>query len=468
MLGILLDKTSELPLKRQLYEALRQRILSGQLCGGEALPSTRALAAALALSRSTINEAYEMLLAEGYLVSKMGAPTRVEHGLALPMPDRLPTQCSPEPEMPIRVNFQTGRPELRAFPRRQWQAMLARAADALPQEALGYGDPQGLPALRHEIAAWLMRSRGLAVSEADIYITAGTTHALHLLSLLLCDGGRRLAVEDPCNSVMLASFLQGGAGIVPVPVDAHGLQTDLLPPSEGVAAVYVTPSHQFPLGGILPASRRAALVRYAREGDCYLVEDDYDSEFRYAGEPIAPLWSMEPQRVVYVGTFSKSLFPALRIGFAVLPQALRARWLALRMHTDVQNPPFAQAALAEFLCARKMDRHVQAMRRLYGRRRAALLGALAAAFGNQAIPFGDPAGLHIAVAFPQYPIDERLLCLCKQRGLLLLPVEEHCAKKGRYTQMLLLGFGHLDEAEITEGVRLLAEALTARVAEEST
>jgi GntR family transcriptional regulator/MocR family aminotransferase len=466
MHGILLNKNGGTPLKRQLYEALRQRILMGQLEGGEAMPSTRALAASLGLSRSTVLEAYEMLSAEGYLVSKMSAPTRVEHGLALPTQDMRPARPSAEPEMPVRISFQTGRPELRAFPRRQWQAMLTRTADTLPLEALGYGDPQGMPALRQEIAAWLLRSRGLAVSADDLYITAGTTHALHLLSLLMCTGGRRLAVEDPCNSVMLASFRQGGAGIVPVAVDAHGLQTDRLPLFEGIAAVYTTPSHQFPLGGILPASRRAALVRYARAADCYIVEDDYDSEFRFAGEPVAPLWSMEPQRVVYVGTFSKSLFPALRIGFAVLPRALRAGWLTLRTHTDVQNPPFAQVALAEFLRTRKMDRHVHAMRRLYGRRRAALLGALAATFGSRAIPFGDASGLHIAVAFPKDIIDARFLCLCKQRGLFLLPLESHCLTKGRYAQMLLLGYSHLDETEINEGVRLLADVLREREAAE--
>ena len=459
MFGIILDKAAQQPLKRQLYEALRQCILAGQLCGGEALPSTRAMAAALALSRSTVNEAYEMLLAEGYLVSKMGAPTRVEQGLALSAQGTPPALSTPVAKVPIRISFQTGRPELRAFPRRQWQAMLAHAAETLPQEALGYGDPQGMAALRQEIAAWLMRSRGLAVSPADIYITAGTTHALHLLSLLLCENGRRLAVEDPCNSAMLASFLQGGAGIVPVSVDAHGLQTELLPPPEGIAAVYVTPSHQFPLGGILPASRRAALVRYAREGDCYLVEDDYDSEFRYVGEPIAPLWCMAPQRVVYVGTFSKTLFPALRIGFAVLPPALRARWLSLRTHTDVQNPPFSQAALALFLQTRKADRHVQSMRRLYGRRRAALVAALAATFGQRAVPYGDAAGLHIAVTFAQCKLDEDFLALCKQRGLYVSTVEAHCLQKERYADMLLLGYGHLDEAEIQAGVRLLADIL---------
>jgi GntR family transcriptional regulator/MocR family aminotransferase len=461
MFGILLDRHSILPLKRQLYESLRQRIVSGQITGGEALPSTRSLAAALKLSRSTVNEAYDMLIAEGYLASRQGAPTRVVPGLVLPHPAATPSSEPTEALPSASLSFQTGRPDLNAFPYRVWRRMLLEAADTLPTTSLGYDSPDGFSPLRHEIAAWLFRSRGMAVTEDDVFITTGTTFALHLLGTLIGGEGSRFIVEDPCNRGMLASFQYGGGELLTVPVDEQGLNTSLLPEDAEISAIYVSPSHQFPLGGILPAARRAALVRYARAKKAYIVEDDYDSEFRYTGDPVAPLWSLDPQRVVHMGTFSKTLFPALRLGYVLLPQALRARWRNLRKQTDIQSPALSQAAVAHFLQSRRMDRHLTAMRRLYGHRRATLLASLSEFFGDRITVSGDAAGLHVAVRFPGMKFDSQFEAFCEQRGLRVATVDAHCIRKGQFEDMLLLGYGHLQDDDIRRGVELLAAILKA-------
>ena len=459
MWGIEITRQSEMSLARQIYQSIRDGIFAGRIPPGEALPSTRALAGQLAVARNTVNEAYDMLLAEGFITSQQGAPTRVAAGLQL---EKTAPQHSPSPPaaaaQPYLADFRTGQPDLRSFPRSAWNRVLREAAEALPLDQFGYTGPEGLPGLRAEIAAWLFRSRGLSINPRSVFVTAGATHALHLLADLLYKEGHEMLIEDPCHTGMLRALQGKSHPLRPVPVDCHGLRTDSLN-GYGASAVYVTPSHQFPLGGILPAQRRAALVRFARERDLYIIEDDYDGEFRFTGAPVAPLYSLDPQRVIYVGTFSKILFPALRIGYAVLPEALHERWRFLRTHADVQNPPFEQAALAEFLRARKLDRHVQKMRKVYRQRREVLLQALKETFGDSWQPWGDAAGLHIAVAFSGRRFDQAYIALCQQHRVRAIPVEHHSIQKGVHLDKLLLGYGHLQPTQIRDGVELLGKVI---------
>lgn len=455
MWGIEINRQSELLLWRQIYQSLRDRIISGQLKAGEALPSTRDLAKDLDVSRNTVCEAYEILIAEGFVISRQGAPTRVAEGLCV---EKSPGSASYENIESVRAfaaDFRTGRPDLRHFPRFLWQQMLHKASEEMPLEQYGYTGPKGHLELCAEIAAWLFRSRGLTVDPQDIFITAGATHALHLIADLLCVEGRGILMEDPCHTGMLRTFLNKGCPIVPVPVDDQGLQTDYLTNGENACAVYVTPSHQFPLGGILPAIRRAALIRFAKDNDIYVIEDDYDSEFRYCGEPIAPLYAMDPQLVIYVGTFSKALFPALRIGYVILPRQLHKRWRDLRTHADVQNPPFEQAALTEFLRTRKLDRYIQKMRRIYGERRRVLLESLTETFHSEWRAYGDAAGLHLAIEFPDMQFDDAFRKNCLQNGIFITPVGHHCIQKGQHLNKLLIGYGHLEPERIQNGIVLL-------------
>lgn len=460
MLGIELDRKCELQLWRQIYLKLKELMLSGQLKAGESLPSTRELAKELNVSRNTVCEAYDLLIAEGYIISRQGAPTRVADGLCIePVELPLSPKAKGKTTLPISVSFQTGRPDLSLFPRYLWQQLMHKVSVEMTIEAFGYTGPQGSHDLRTEIAAWLFRIRGLKVSPDDIYITAGATHGLNLIAEILCGNGKQILMEDPCHIGMLTAFKNKGCSVVPIPVDTDGMQTDHLLKLQSMGPIYVTPSHQFPLGGILPASRRAMLIRFARENNLYIIEDDYDSEFRYSGEPIAPLYTMDPQRVIYVGTFSKAVFPALRIGYVILPYPLQERWRDLRTHTDVQNPPFEQAALAEFLRTRKLDRHVRKMRKIYSQRRQVLLESLKEAFGSGWTAYGDSAGLHVAVDFPGMHFDEAFKKRCRQNGIYVTPVESYCIEKGPHQSKLLIGYGHLEPDVIRKGILMLSDII---------
>lgn len=457
MSGISLQRNNRVSLARQVYQAFKQQMVDGVLRPGEPLPSTRELARQLGIARNTACEAYEMLCAEGFIESRQGAPTRVAQGVGL---DRVLPVIEKQ-ECGSRVNewqvdFRTGQPDLRHFPRQAWLQLLRKASEEVPLKYWGYAGPEGLPALRKEIALWLFRSRGMVVDAGDIFITAGATQALYLLSDLLFRPGQTMIVEDPGHRGMLSVLQNRNRKISPVPVDEQGLQTSLIKGQEAYA-VYITPSHQFPLGGILPAGRRAALIRLARENEQYIIEDDYDSEFRYIGPPVAPLFSMDAQRVIYVGTFSKILFPALRIGYVVLPRTLQEQWRELRTHADVQNPLFEQVVLCEFLRARKLDRHVRNMRKLYAQRRNALLAGLNRIFSNTWRPWGDAAGLHIALEFPVRRFGQDFIRYAREKGVNITNVDYHSINKGVHLDKLLMGYGHLDPQEIASGLELLKE-----------
>jgi len=456
-----IDRSSVEPIRRQIYQQLRTQILNGTLRQGEALASTRQMANDLAVSRSTVVEAYDMLLAEGFLESRQGSQTVVANGIAMQEQEKPVEQTKPENKREILADFTTGRPDLSSFPRAQWNRLIQQAAQTLAVEDYGYTGPQGYAPLREEIAAWLSRSRGIAVSTEDVFITAGATHALRILADLLCGTGGRVMLEDPCHKGLYDTLIAGHCEIVPVPADDHGMRTDLLTGEERAQMIYVTPSHQFPLGGILPASRRAALIRYAREQGIYIVEDDYDSEFRYVGAPISPLVSMDAERVIYVGTFSKTMFPALRIGYAILPKELQSRWRYLRTHHDVQNPIFDQAALAMFLCSRAFDRHIRTMRARYAKRRQTLVNVLNEEFSSAYVICGDAAGLHLAVQIKGFEFRDDFQAFCRERGIVVKTMESHSIVKGEHMDQLVLGYGHLEEQQISSGVRLLGEAICA-------
>lgn len=454
-----IERNAGLPIRRQIYERIKAQILDGTLTAGEALLSTRQLANELNVSRSTVVEAYDMLLAEGFLTSNRGSKTVVAEGIAL-LGNAIPQAGkTKKPARSIRADFSTGRPDIEQFPRGQWRKMLQKAARDLPVLEFGYTGPQGYLPLREEIASWLSRARGISADAGDIFITAGATHALRITADMLCPDGGRVVMEDPCHKGLYDTLVSCGCEVLPIAADDRGIQAELLRGDEGARMIYVTPSHQFPLGGILPASRRAALIQYARENDVFIVEDDYDSEFRYAGDPVAPLYSMDPRRVVYIGTFSKTVFPALRIGFVILPHSLQRRWNDLRTHHDIQNPVLEQAVMAEFLRSRAMDRHVRSMKKRYALRRNVLMDALDDAFGSQWSAAGDAAGLHVAVRFFGQKFGESFRDRCRAEGIVAVPLETHCIVKGNHEDQLVLGYGHLEPDAIISGVSLLAYAM---------
>ena len=488
-----LDRRSPVSLARQIFENIRKDIIGNRLPAGEQLPSTRRLAEMLGVSRNTATEAYEQLKDEGYILSRPGAAAVVAENLFLPdrpeaikpRPGRDDCQSPPlrrhnaltgtQPEKteaaqpgfgggpvfeagpaegPDRIyDFRTGRPAVPESLRKLWCRLSNKILPELPEEQWLYGHHQGLPELRREISRWLYGTRGLEISPDEVYISSGASQALNMILRIICSPGDRVALENPCHLGIWQSLNHNGLRARPTEVDAEGLKVESLDPRD-LSAVYVTPSHQFPLGHILSAARRVELIKMARKNDFYLIEDDYDSEFRYRGLPVSPLYSLDPQRVIYLGTFSKCLFPALRIGFAAFPRKFRDQWLSLRRFTDIQNPMAEQAVAAEFLRQRKLGRHINKMAGLYASRLAELKAALARTFGRELSLFGGEAGLHIAIALKGRDFDASFQSFCAERGLLITPCSLF-SLTGSHRDILILGYGRIEKEDIAAGVESL-------------
>jgi GntR family transcriptional regulator/MocR family aminotransferase len=363
-----------------LERAVRDAIRDGRLRPGDRVPSTRALAHDLGLARGTVAEAYAQLGAEGYLQARPGAPTRVAEGvraLAPAAPVALPEH--------LRLSLRPGVPDVSAFPRSAWVAALRRSLNAAPDAVLRPGDPRGRPELREALASYLGRARGVLADPERIVICAGFTEGLALLCRTLRGAGG-LAMEDPCLAAHREIAHAAGMRVAPLAVDERGARPTLPP---DVAAVHLTPAHQFPLGGTLAPERRSAFVAWAREHGTLVIEDDYDGEFRYDRQPAGALQGLDPEHVVYAGTASKTLAPALRLGWLVLPDRLLEPVLGAKLG---ETPALEQLALAELLAGGGYDRHVRRMRQRYRKRRDALLARL----GDRRT-LGIAAGLHVVV-----------------------------------------------------------------------
>lgn len=461
MWGIELRYKDEVSLARQIFISIKQRILTGQFTQGEALPSTRELAKGLKVSRNTVCEAYDMLLAEGFIVSRQGAPTRVAEGIHIAIEKTiLPVEHKSELP-PILWDFKTGQPDLSRFPLKLWGQLVHEAARTMTTSLLEYSGPKGYEPLCEEIAHWLLRSRSMEVNPEDVFITSGATEALHILVEMLHKDGHRFVLENPSHQGMQTLVSDRKYPIHWLSVDHQGTDISTLKDKD-ISAVYVTPSHQFPLGCILSAGRRAALIRLARENGFYIIEDDYDSEFRYSGYPISPIYSMDSSHVVYVGTFSKTLFPALRIGFVVLPKQLQSKWRHYRNYMDVQNPVLEQIALTSFLHMRKMDKHIGRMRKVYGEKRKILLNSIEDMLGSSVQPWGDASGLHMALQFPGMEFGEEFISKCRETGIRISSVTPYCPMKDSHKDKLLLGYGHLSHEQIQEGIKALHEVIQQR------
>ncbi|WP_109507276.1 PLP-dependent aminotransferase family protein [Nocardioides speluncae] len=399
--------------ERPIEGALRDAIRGGQLTPGTRLPSSRDLAGQLGVSRGTITATYGQLVAEGYLVSRPGSGTSVARALA---GSTAPAAPAPSPAPRWRFDLRPGLPSLQAFPRAEWVAATRASLGELPDEALGYPDPAGLPQLRAELAGYLGRVRAVSTTADDIVITHGAAEAFSLLSAALVAAGHRdVAVEDPGHPGAAEVAAAAGLRPRPVPVDCDGIRVDDLTET-GCRAVVVTAAHQFPLGTALQPERRHALLAWARERDAVIIEDDYDAEHRYDRPALRAMQAMEPCRVAYVGSVSKTLAPALRLGWLVPPAPLRAAVIERKRLTDLGCSPLPQAAFVRMLRTGGYDRHLRRTRSLYRRRRDALLEALAERLPVWR-PVGIAAGLHVVLQLPDGVDDAAVRDLLAGRGI---------------------------------------------------
>ncbi|HCE69253.1 MAG: hypothetical protein A2X82_02050 [Geobacteraceae bacterium GWC2_55_20] len=460
MIHLVLDRNSATPLTRQVYGAIREQILAGALRAGSRLPSSRELAGQLGVSRNVVMEAFEMLYSEGFTTARHGSGTYVASGASYPAAARAPEINAQTVSMgydSLRgvINFKPGTPDLREFPLRPWLQSVKAAYLHPVEDALGYGQPEGRIELRRAISDYVAHQRGLLCHPDQIIITAGTTQAIGIACHLLLGERRDAVLEDPITrDIQLIIRSQGGI-IHPVAVDDQGLVVDELPQDIAPAFVYVTPSHQFPLGGTLPIQRRISLLEYARQTGTFLIEDDYDSEFRFDGPPLASLHGLAPERVLYIGTFSKTLTPALRTGYLILPESLVGEGRGRKWHCDLHNETPTQLALAHFIANGGYSRHLARMKRLYARKRRVLERELRECFGGRVKIIGSATGLHLAARFEGIRFGPELLIEIEKAGVRVYPAETHAIRPGLLDDTLLLGYGNLGEEQIIRGVRLL-------------
>ena len=484
-LVIALSREVATPLYRQLYEELRRAILNRRLSPGQRLPSTRSLAKSLGISRIVVTQSYEQLSGEGYLQTTVGSGTFVCAQLpddllhsALPPSEnksnRLPIKLSQygaelvsldmpvvaEPNTPI--NFRHGRLAFEQFPLQLWRKLLSRHCRS-SLDWLDYAtDSLGYKPLREAIARYLSRSRAVQCESDQILLVNGTQQALDLIARLLINPGETIAVEEPGYlGVRQHTFLSQGAKLLPIPVDESGLIVEQLARfSPGnIKLVYVTPSHQFPTGALLSLQRRLELLSWAQRTKAMIIEDDYDSEYRYEGQPIPALQGLEnSSTVIYIGTFSKMLFPSLRIGYLVLPPQFVPAFAYAKWLIDRQLPLLEQHVLADFIEEGHLERHLRRMRLHYDQRRQVLVQALNVHLGDRVTILGENAGIHLMVRLHTELSDEEIICGASQMGVGMStakPYYLNAAPKGEF----IFGYSALTVQQIQESIRSLAQVL---------
>lgn len=440
-------------LRRGLTDALRDAVRTGRLAPGTRLPSSRALAADLGIARNTVGEAYADLVAEGWLTARQGSGTRVAERTVVP-----PSDPARRPRVPPRPthNLVPGTPDLAAFPRAEWARAARRALSAAPNDALGYGDPRGRVELRTALAGYLARVRGVRADPDNLVITAGFSHALRLLGpVLRARGADSVAVESYGLDAYWGLLQTTGLATPALPWDELGTDTGPLT-TEG--AVLLTPAHQFPMGMPLHPDRRAAVVDWARRTDSLVLEDDYDGEFRYDRQPVGALQGLDPDRVVYLGTASKSLAPGIRLGWMVLPPALTREVIAVKGHVDTVGV-LEQLTLAEFLTSGAYDRQVRASRLRYRRRRDALAAAVAERAPGVQVT-GVAAGLHALLRLPP-GTEPAVVQAAAWQGLALhgLSFHRHPEAVAEPLDALVVGYGTPPDSAWTGALEALCRVL---------
>jgi len=486
MLWVKLDGDGAL--HRQLYRSLRAAILDGRLGPAERLPSTRSFARELGLSRNTVLQAVDQLVAEGYASGRVGSGTYVaatlpptrSTALSLTTTHREDTvprlsqtgqrlsevaapgraSWSPWPEL-LPYDFRYGEPSFADLPMDTWSRLLGRRARRLSSRRLAYQPPGGAAELREALAGYLARARGVVCSPEQIVIVNGSQQAVDLTARLLVDAGDPVVLEEPHYTGFSFCLHAAGARLVPIAVDEHGLRTDDLEEVAAARLVCVTPSHQYPTGVVLSLPRRLALIEWATSRDAYILEDDYDGEFRFDGNPIECLQALDRSgRVIYTGTASKLLFPALRIGWLVAPVALAPYYLNAKALADTGTPSLEQFVLADFISEGHLERHARRARMRTGARRLALLEAVDKHLAGRVRVLGASAGLHVLMQIPDLDARDvtRLRQACRELGVGVYPASPFYTHAPAHAE-LLLGYAALAEGTIHEGIHRLRRAL---------
>jgi GntR family transcriptional regulator / MocR family aminotransferase len=480
-----IDRASCMPLHRQIYDGFRSAILEGRLRPGQRIPSTRVLAAEIAVSRFPVLNAYAQLLAEGYLESRVGSGTVVSSSLPEQLTESrpagtakaLPAEHEPRPVaarssvLPLKENFpwivhlgafRVGQVAFDQFPHQIWSSLVARRCHAMNAHSAHYGTPTGNESLRRAIANYLKIARSVRCEPEQVLVVNGSQQALEITARVLLDPGARVWIEDPCYRLAQDVFTLNGCELVPVPVNEEGLDVAAgISKCRKARAAFVSPSHQFPLGVTMSASRRLRLIEWAQSSGAWIIEDDYDSEYRYESQPIASLQGLDPNScVIYIGTFSKVLFPSLRLGYIVVPPDMVDRFLVTRGVMDLGSPTFHQEVIADFIEGGHFERHIRRMRTLYGDLRRLLVDNLREHLEKTLSPIGDEAGMHLTAMLDTRHRDEEVAARAVRQKLSLWPLSRLYLNRPR--QGFVLGFGGTTASEIPLAVRKLRALLDSK------
>ena len=482
---IAVDRKAPRALHRQIYDAYRTAIVDGSLRPGQRIPSTRVLASEIRVSRFPVLNAYAQLLAEGYFESRVGAGTVVSSSLpeqftssvtsgtrlattrSGPRPVASRSSILPRPQRSPWLQgwgaFCVGQVAFDQFPLNVWSNLVARRCRNMDAKSFHYGHQMGFKPLRDTIASYLRTARSLRCEAEQVMIVSGSQQALEISARVLLDPGSRVWVEEPGYRLARDAFALTGSHLVPVPVDKEGLDVAAgIKRFHKARAAFVTPSHQFPLGETMSASRRLQLLDWAQNTGSWIIEDDYDSEYRYESLPIASLQGLDANScVIYIGTFSKILFPSLRLGYLVIPPDLVDRFLMIRRAMDLGPPSFYQEVLTDFISEGHFARHIRRMRVLYHERRSALVDNISKELGSMVEVLGSEAGMHLVVTLPKRSRDVEIAERAARQNLWIWPLSP--SYLGEVSRPgFILGFGSTAVAEIPRAVRKMRNLLTVK------
>lgn len=480
MIYITLDRNSKISLSRQIYIFIRDNILNGTLPEKEKLPSTRELSKYLNVSRNVVIESYDQLFAEGYISTRNGSGTYVNDGIlfskeyALNNNDKMIEKNIPScPENAEdkntadkkMISFRTGIPDLSSVPIKKWAQIYKEVSLSASPAQMDYQNSSGEYELRYQLAHYLYIMRGVDTKPENIIITNGAAQAFSLLCRLVPKNQCAL-VENPLSYGILHTLKSNNVEMYPVPVDEYGMMTCRLPKTVSPRLIFTTPSHQFPTGVILPVKRRIEMIQYARMNNSYIIEDDYDSEFRFMGNPIQSMQSLDPSRVIYVGTFSKTFMPSLRMGYMILPDELCTLMKSAKYIDDLHSPSLEQLTMAKFIEEGFFALHIKKMKSIYFKRRNFLIKCLSETFKDTVTISGAEAGMHLIVSFKNIIFDKNLMDKIKNNNIEITPVNKHYINdtnssetKSPYDNCLIFGYGNTDFHSIETGVKLLYEII---------
>ncbi len=466
MIWINIDRTKNISLTRQIFEQIRSKILKKELAPGEKLPSTRKLSLELKVSRNIILDVYDQLKAEGYLKTYNGSGTYIAKGTFLEkytdLYDYNANEFFKQKKVEFNkkiIGFNTGIPDLKSFPIIIWSKLIKEASQDISEKHLNYPDIKGSYELRSVLAKYLLRTKGIMCNPDQVIILSGSIQGFFILGELFKKINNKIIIEDPSYNGIYEILNKLKFNIIQIPVDEMGINTNLINENEKASCIIVTPSHQFPSGSVLPIQRRIKLIEFARKTKTYIIENDYDSEFRYSSPPISSLHLLDHNVVIHIGTFSESLFPSLRIGYMILPYEIIDKVCEIKSIFGLYTSTIKQIALSNFIIKGYFERHIVKMKKKYQKKNELIKNIFKSEFGDSVEISGDSTGLFVVVEFKNIKLNKNIFDKINEHDIKVETVKNYSILNKKYNNKILLGYGNLSKDDIIKGIKKIKNAL---------